>query len=175
MNDLAFERGFPPIVGPGPRVLILGSLPGQRSLAEQQYYAQPQNAFWKLMGALAEAGPELDYAARLERLKARSIAVWDVLASGQRPGSLDAAIVKSTVVVNDFPQFFARHGSVEVICFNGRTAAALYARHVVPVLEPDAARIARVTLPSTSPAHAALRFEDKLARWSDALVPMLVP
>jgi hypoxanthine-DNA glycosylase len=175
MNDLAFDRGFPPIVGAAPRALILGSLPGQRSLTERQYYAQPQNTFWRLMGELVGAGPAYDYATRLERLKARSIAVWDVLASGQRPGSLDAAIVRATVVVNDFERFFASHGSVELICFNGKAAAELYARHVVPVLGPDRSAIPRVTLPSTSPAHASMRFEDKLARWSEVLAPVLNP
>lgn len=173
MNDLTYDRGFPPIVGAAPRVLILGSLPGQRSLAERQYYAQPYNAFWRLMDVLADAGPALDYATRQERLKARSIAVWDVLASGQRPGSLDAAIVKSTVVINDFARFFTRYRRVELICFNGKTAAALYARRVIPVLEPRHSVIPRVTLPSTSPAHAAMRFEDKLACWSEALAPVL--
>lgn len=168
-GTIAFDRGFPPVVGRAPRVLILGSLPGQRSLAERQYYAQPQNAFWRIMGALVDAGPEHPYAERVARLEARSIAVWDVLASGQRPGSLDAAIVKSTVVVNDFAGFFARHDGIELVCFNGKTAAALYARHVLPVLAPPAAAIARVDLPSTSPAHATLGFEQKLARWSAAL------
>lgn len=173
MTDLAFDRGFPPVVGAEPRVMILGSLPGQRSLAERQYYAQPQNAFWRIMGALADAGPELAYATRLERLKARSIAVWDVLASGQRPGSLDSAIVKSTAAVNDFAGFFARHRGIELICFNGKTAAGLYARHVLPILTPGSAAITRVDLPSTSPAYASLRFEEKLARWSEALGPLI--
>jgi hypoxanthine-DNA glycosylase len=175
MIELDFDRGFPPIVGAAPRALILGSLPGRRSLAERQYYAQPQNAFWRLMGELVDAGPAHDYATRLERLKAGSLALWDVLASGQRPGSLDAAIVKSTVVTNDFSRFFASHGGIELVCFNGKTAAALYTRHVVPVLPAEHAAIPCITLPSTSPAHASMRFEAKLARWSEALAPVLSP
>lgn len=173
MADLEFDTGFPPVVGAAPRVLLLGSLPGRRSLAERRYYAQPQNAFWKILGALVGAGPELDYEARLARLEQSGIALWDVLASGQRPGSLDASIVKATIVVNDFAGFFARHGAVELIGFNGRTAAALYARHVLPSLSSMLASIPTVTLPSTSPAHAAMRFDAKLARWSDALAPVL--
>ena len=96
------SESFPPIAADGARVLILGSLPGTRSLADQQYYAQPQNAFWKMMGEFFGAGPELPYAARTERLSASGIALWDVIASAERPGSLDSSIVSRSVVVNDF-------------------------------------------------------------------------
>jgi hypoxanthine-DNA glycosylase len=161
------------VVGAAPRVLVLGSLPGQRSIAEHRYYAQPQNAFWKIMGRLVDAGPDRDYAARLERLKAASIALWDVLAAGERAGSLDSAIVTSTIVVNDFARLFARAPTIERVCFNGRTAAALYERHVLPSLDARTARLPTLTLPSTSPAHAAMRFDEKLARWSAALAPVL--
>ncbi|OZA12577.1 MAG: DNA-deoxyinosine glycosylase, partial [Hydrogenophilales bacterium 17-62-8] len=85
------DTGFPPIADAHARILILGSLPGQVSLQRQQYYAQPQNAFWKIMGRLFDAGPELAYAERTQRLVENGIALWDVCASAQRPGSLDAA------------------------------------------------------------------------------------
>jgi hypoxanthine-DNA glycosylase len=173
VTKLAFDRGFAAVAAADARVLVLGSLPGTRSLQAQQYYAQPQNAFWKIMGALFDAGPDLDYAQRLQRLKSRSVALWDVLAAGQRPGSLDAAIVKSSVVVNDFAAFFAGHARLRLLCFNGKTAAALYARHVVPALAPEFAAIDTVVLPSTSAAYAAMRFEQKLAQWSHALLRAL--
>lgn len=161
--------GFPPIADDAARVLILGSLPGVKSLAEREYYAQPYNAFWRIMGELFGARRELPYAERLERLRARGIAVWDVLAAGEREGSLDAAIVRESVVVNDFNTFFERHRRIRAICFNGNTAATLFRRKVLPGLATEWAAIERHALPSTSPAYASLRFEEKLARWSAVL------
>jgi hypoxanthine-DNA glycosylase len=140
-----------------------------------QYYAQPQNTFWKIMGALFEAGPTLPYAERTLRLRARGVAVWDVLAAGERDGSLDSAIVRSTMVVNDFARFFAAHSRIALICFNGATAAALFRRRVQPSLTLKWAAVATHVLPSTSPAHAAMRFEQKLARWSEVLGALDAP
>jgi len=173
MKPLPVEQGFPPVVGAGPKLLILGSLPGRKSLLERQYYAQPHNAFWKIMRELCAAGPELAYGERLAKLAEQGVALWDVLAAGQRPGSLDAAIVKATAISNDFQRFFVRNESIRLICFNGKTAAALYTRRVMPRLSPDYAAIRSVTLPSTSPAYAAMRFEEKLARWSAVISPIL--
>ena len=161
--------GFPAVHAGTPAVLILGSLPGRASLAAGQYYAQPRNAFWPIMGALFGAAPELDYAARLERLTARSVALWDVLASGTRPGSLDASIERETMVVNDIAGFVRRTGGVRLVLFNGKTAAALYRRRVAPTLAADAAAIETRTLPSTSPAYAAMPYARKLAAWEAAL------
>ena len=161
--------GFPPIAAAHARVLVLGSLPGRRSLEMQEYYAQPQNAFWRIMGEIFGAGPSLPYAARLDKLRAHGVAVWDVLAAGEREGSLDSAIVPSTIVVNDFPGFFAAHAEIRLICFNGHTAEGLFRRRVRPALTAAAAAIDTLVLPSTSPAHAGLRFEQKLARWAAVL------
>jgi hypoxanthine-DNA glycosylase len=161
--------GFPPIADARARVLVLGSLPGRKSLEMREYYAQPYNAFWRIMGELAGAGPALGYEKRLARLRARGIAVWDVLAAGEREGSLDSSIVRASIVVNDFNGFFERHRRIRLICFNGATAAGLFRRKVAPELKPDFAAIEMRVLPSTSPAHASLKFEQKLARWSEAL------
>jgi TDG/mug DNA glycosylase family protein len=161
--------GFPPICDPAARILVLGSLPGRKSLEMGQYYAQPQNAFWRIMDSLFGAGPALAYADRTERLVASRIAVWDVLAAGERSGSLDSAIVASSIVVNDFGAFFERHGDVGLICFNGAKAAELYRRKVQPHLAPRVAALEQRLLPSTSPANASLSFATKLARWSAAL------
>jgi hypoxanthine-DNA glycosylase len=160
------DRGFPPIADAHARVLILGSLPGQASLRRQQYYAQPQNAFWKIMGRLFDAGPELPYDERARRLVAQGIALWDVCAAAQRPGSLDASIVHSSVVPNDFAAFIGSHPRLHLICFNGAKAADLYRRLVLPTLPAAPRPVGYETLPSTSPAHASMRFEEKLARWS---------
>jgi hypoxanthine-DNA glycosylase len=163
------DKGFPPIADAHARVLILGSLPGQASLLRQQYYAQPHNAFWKIMGRLFDAGPELPYAERAHRLVRSGVALWDVCAAAQRPGSLDAAIVLSSVVPNDLASFIESHPNIGLICFNGGKAADLYRRLVLPGLPAAVAAIHTETLPSTSPAHAAMSFEEKLTRWAAVL------
>jgi TDG/mug DNA glycosylase family protein len=166
---LPLSVGFPPIADARARILVLGSLPGVKSLQMSEYYAQPYNAFWRIMGELFGAGPALEYPARLVRLRAHGIAVWDVLAAGEREGSLDAAIVPASIVVNDFNAFFERHRRISLICFNGNTAAGLFRRKVLPGLAAKWAAIERQALPSTSPAYASLRFEQKLARWAAVL------
>ncbi len=159
------SQGFPPIASRDARVLVLGSLPGQESLRRRQYYAQPRNAFWPIMGALCGAGPDLPYRDRARRLAASGIALWDVCRTAYRAGSLDASIVAASVVVNDLGAFLARHPRIRLVCFNGRTAAALYRRHVLPALHPRLRTLATLELPSTSPAHAALPLPAKLERW----------
>jgi len=159
-------KGFPPIADAHAKILILGSLPGQVSLQRRQYYAQPHNAFWKIMGRLFRAGPELPYDERAQRLVGQGIALWDVCAAAQRPGSLDASIVPSSVVPNDFAAFIESHPRIHLICFNGAKAADLYRRAVLRTLPTALRPIGYATLPSTSPAHAAMTFEEKFARWS---------
>ena len=171
MNGSAtpFSHGFPPVHALRARVLILGSLPGQQSLKAQQYYAQRQNAFWRIMGVLYGAGPELDYEARLAKLTENGVALWDVLASGCRPGSLDSAIDRTTEVVNDFASFFEMSPLIESIFFNGKKAENTYRRKVLPTLALHFTDIPRRTLPSTSSAYARMTFNEKLASWSAAL------
>jgi len=158
-------RGFPPIAAPDARILILGSLPGVTSLAARQYYAQPQNVFWRIIGELFAAGPDVPYAARADRLRSNRIALWDVCKEAVRPGSLDAAIDRDSIVINDFGRFFATHPHIAHVCANGTTAHQLYLRHVMPGLLPVQAALPLYRLPSTSPAHASLRFTQKLERW----------
>ncbi len=167
---MSASRGFPPVIGGAPRVLVLGSLPGAASLAAGEYYAHPRNAFWSLMGELAGAGPGLPYAQRCERLIAAGIALWDVCAAAHRPGSLDAAIDLASVEPNDFASLFSRNPSLALVAFNGAKAAELYRRHVLPTLGA-AARLPQVVLPSTSPAHAGRSVESKLRAWRAALAP----
>jgi len=156
-------RSFPPIATPGARILILGSMPGQASLAASQYYAHPRNAFWPLMGSLFAFDSTQDYLARVKALNDAQVAVWDVLASCQRPGSLDSAIAKDSVVANDLAGFVAAHHLIGHIFFNGGTAEKLFRRHVMPT--PATRNLRQTRLPSTSPAHAALGFVQKLAAW----------
>ncbi len=163
------SRGFPPIARRDARLLILGSLPGAESLRRRQYYAQPRNHFWRIMGELYGAAPELPYATRARLLKEHGIALWDVCAAAFRVGSLDASIEPDTIEINDFAAFFARHRGIARVYCNGSTSAELYRRRALPTL-PDAWRaLEPVRLPSTSPAHAAMSFEQKLARWRELL------
>jgi hypoxanthine-DNA glycosylase len=158
--------GFAPIASSGAKLLILGSLPSQLSLQKQQYYGNPQNKFWQLMGELFAAGPALPYAERADRLTACGVAVWDVLRSSVRPGSMDSAIEQSSAVANDFAAFFAQQPDIRLVCFNGQKAAQLFARLVAPGLDAPCKTLRYQTLPSTSPAHASMRFEKKLEYWS---------
>ena len=153
--------GFPPVARADARVLILGSLPGQRSLEEQQYYAHPQNAFWGIMAELIDAHG--NYAARCRCLVDSRIALWDVLASSVRPGSMDADIDRGSAVPNDFAGFLADHPDVERVGFNGRKAAELFSRMVAPTLAETSP--ATFVLPLTSPAYASMRPAQKLERW----------
>src|SRR3954462_11166774 len=98
----AQDRCFPPIARRDAHTLILGSLPGQRSLQMQQYYAHPQNAFWKLMAAIFETDGTAPYPRRVRVLRQNHIAVWDVVAAAERPGSLDSSIVHASALANDF-------------------------------------------------------------------------
>lgn len=159
------------MVGVSPRVLVLGSLPGRASLQAQQYYAQPQNAFWPIMGALCGARPELDYAARLESLTDAGIALWDVLHEAKRPGSLDSSIVAASQRINDVAGLVMRHESIGLVAFNGKKAAEIFERRIGSTLSGRDLAIA--TLPSTSPAYASLTRKDKLERWRRTLAPYL--
>ncbi len=156
---------FPPLVGEAPRLLILGSLPGVRSLAAGEYYAHPRNAFWPIMGTLFGAHPELPYALRTVTLTAAGVAVWDVLAQARRPGSADADIELDSARVNPFAEFLTRNPGIRCVAFNGTAAAVLYRRRVLPQLVPALAQIPQRLLPSTSPAHASLSLAAKLRRW----------
>ena len=158
------SAGFAPIAGDDAVVLILGTLPSVRSLEKGEYYGHPQNAFWKIMGDLFDAGPELGYAERVERLRACKVAVWDVLSSSVRPGSMDAAIDSSTATPNDFAAFFASHPGIRQVFFNGRKSAELFERFVAA--NGVSTDLNCVTLPSTSPAFAAMSYGDKLSAWS---------
>jgi len=157
---------FPPIAGRDAHTLILGSLPGQRSLHMQQYYAHPYNAFWKLIAAIFEAEGTLSYSRRVQVLKKHHIALWDVLEAAERPGSLDSSIVHASAQANDFAKFFRAHPRIRRVFFNGRKAEEMYRRFVLPKLGEEFAYIRYESLPSTSPAHAGMTFAKKLDRWS---------
>jgi len=161
---------FAPIEGDSPRVLILGSMPGIASLNAGQYYAHPRNSFWKIMEEILKLNAAADYETRVEALKHSNIALWDVLESCIRPGSLDAAIEMNSAKVNDIKAFLQRHPGINVICFNGGSAEKIFNKRVLPLLGDFSVKYIR--LPSTSPAHASMPFENKVMAWGAAIKPM---
>jgi hypoxanthine-DNA glycosylase len=162
-------RSFPPVVGSTPKVLILGSMPGRASLAAAQYYAHRQNAFWRILDALGVLDAALPYEERLAALTRAGIALWDVLATCERPGSLDASIVAESETPNDVAGLLRRHATIGWVLFNGTKAETAFRRHVRGQLPAEVVtRLDCVRLPSSSPARA-IPFEAKLAAWGDAL------
>ncbi|ENO74552.1 hypothetical protein C664_19600 [Thauera sp. 63] len=156
-------RSFAPVARADARVLVLGSMPGAASLAAQEYYAQPRNAFWPIMGVLFGAGPALPYAERLQRLNSAGIALWDVIAACERDGSKDNAIAPNSIEANDFAGLFRDCPHIRHVFFNGATAEKVFRRYVqnrIGTLELFLTR-----LPSTSPTYASLHFDAKLAAW----------
>ena len=155
------KKSFPPVVDGNTRVLILGSLPGEASLAAGQYYANPRNAFWRLLETVLDAPlVTLAYEDRLATLQLRGVGLWDVVAEAERRGSLDAAILNSSA--NDLLALVETLPALRAVAFNGGTAAKLGSRLLAPV----ANRMALIALPSSSPAHAARSFQDKALAWS---------
>jgi len=165
-------NGFDPIVPDAPdsaKLLILGTMPSVESLNQSFYYAHPRNAFWPILSALL--GQELlTVEQKIHALKSAGILLWDVLASCERSGSLDSAIKKP--LANDFTWIFKHHPHIKTIVFNGKSAEALFRRHVYGKqnLPSD---LTLMTLPSTSPANARLTLEDKRLLWQEKLSDLL--
>ncbi|NOQ65563.1 MAG: DNA-deoxyinosine glycosylase [Methyloprofundus sp.] len=158
-------NSFKLLAKPQAQILILGSMPSVTSLEKQQYYAHPRNAFWRIMLDLFNDHKPLSYEQGEALLKAQDIAVWDVLESCVRQGSLDSAIQKQSIKVNDFAALFKAFPRLHTIFFNGGAAETLYKKNVLPELSLAQQSIKRIKLPSTSPAYAAMSYEDKLAAW----------
>jgi hypoxanthine-DNA glycosylase len=152
------KRSFPPVVDSRTRVLVLGSLPGEESLARSQYYANPRNHFWRLIGAVAGLDlVPLAYEARLQALAEARIGLWDTVGAASRRGSLDGAIRDHRA--NDLADLVGRLPELRAVGFNGGKSESLGARQLSG--RPDLALIA---LPSSSPAYTR-PFEEKLAQW----------
>lgn len=137
-------------------------MPGVASLDAERYYAHPRNLFWPITGALLGFDPQLPYQQKLAHLTAAGVALWDVVGECVRPGSLDARIDAASVVPNPIAALLAQFPSIMRIRFNGAAAEALFRRHVSPTLPVP---VDLLRLPSTSPAHAALGLDAKLAAW----------
>jgi hypoxanthine-DNA glycosylase len=152
------KSSFAPVADAGARLLILGSLPGEMSLRIGQYYGNPQNQFWRLMGAaLGRPLPDA-YEARLAALQGAGVALWDVVRSAVRPGSLDGQIRDHQP--NPLADFAATLPRLQAVAFNGKTAAAIGVRALA-----DVAALELIALPSSSPAYT-LAFDRKAAAWT---------
>ena len=158
-------ESFLPIENHDARVLILGSMPGLLSLEKQQYYAHPRNSFWFIMGELFGFTATISYKDRLEILLRNRVALWDVIGSCARSGSLDSDIDDSSLVLNDAATFIADHPLIRAVFFNGSKAEQAYCRHVAPMLGDEGKNLFCKRLPSTSPAHAGISREQKLTEW----------
>lgn len=157
-------RSFAPVVTPASRVLVLGTMPGVLSLAKQEYYGFPHNAFWRIMATLTGTPqvPEA-YERRLEMLRTAGIALWDVCHSCRRKGSLDSNILDE--VPNDIAGLLDSHPSIRAVVFNGGPAHRLFKKHIgLPVIGEGREVL---VMPSTSPANASYSYERKLAAWSE--------
>jgi TDG/mug DNA glycosylase family protein len=166
-DPAAVKSSFAPVADAAARVLVLGSLPGELSLSRRQYYGNPRNQFWRLIGAVLGGGLEaLDYAPRLAALRAHGVGLWDVVRSARRAGSLDVAIRDHQP--NALAEFAATLPALRAIAFNGGKASAIGRR-----LLGGQARWALLDLPSSSPAHT-MAFERKEAQWL-TLKPYLAP
>ena len=165
---MARVRSFEPVADEDAEVLILGSMPGVASLEAGQYYAHPRNAFWSIVTTLLGIDVAAPYETRIAALRAARIALWDVLHSCRREGSLDSSIERDTQVPNDFAAFLASHRRIRRVLFNGAKAEDVFRRHVPEGAVPAA--LQRLRLPSTSPANASWSFERKLAAWRDAVL-----
>ena len=156
-GDGQIKHGLPPVAPSDARLFILGSLPGDASLAARRYYAHPQNHFWRLLGGvIGEDLAGLDYEARLKCLAVRRIGLWDVIGSARRSGSLDQAIRGAGH--NPLADYFAGFADLEAIAFNGAAAAAIGRR----LLGQTALTL--IDLPSSSPANTRA-FADKASAW----------
>lgn len=164
----SIDKAFPPLESENSRVLVLGSMPSQKSLELQQYYGHPQNAFWKIMAALTGVSHDAPYQLRAEALLEMGVSVWDTIASCHRPGSMDADIDASTITVNDFSGFIQRHKNLQCVLFNGQASAKTFHRHLGKSYLADSG-IESLVMPSTSPAYASMSLDKKQTIWLNAL------
>lgn len=159
-KELSYKTSFPPISDPKTEVLILGTLPGDRSLESGEYFAHPRNRFWKIISAITNNPLPQNYSEKVELLYRTRIGVWNVLHKARRKGSLDTAIQNE--VPNDLPRFISGHGNLKVIAFDGLKAAAFYDKHF-----SRRSDLKYICLPGCSPANARFNLESLCHRWAE--------
>ena len=168
---MAIIHSFAPIAGDRAKILILGSMPGEASLAANQYYAHQRNAFWPIIAPLLLIQADASYQEKITALQSSHLALWDVFKSCERIGSLDTQIRSDNYTINDFASLFSSYKHISHIFFNGGTAERYFTRHVLPCCNLDAIQCLR--LPSTSPANARLSFNDKRKIWHEHIYSVL--
>ena len=157
--------GFPPVAPRDARVLILGSMPSEASLAQGFYYGHPANVFWPLLAQVLGCAVPADVPGKRRLLLEHRIALWDVVHRCRRRGSLDAAIEGGSVEANDLCAFLLRHPGITHVFFNGGAAEQLFRRHLRAAVERCRPRLHFARLPSSSPANASWSRARKLAAW----------
>lgn len=162
---MATITGFPALACSDAKVLILGSMPSVKSLAMQQYYGHPRNAFWVIMIILFGSIDSTDYQQKITLLRSHKIALWDVLKHCQRSGSMDSAIDQQSIICNDFNRFFQEHSAIANICFNGSSAQKIFHKQVDPLIQDAYPDLHYHQLPSTSSAYAAMSLTQKTEHW----------
>ena len=163
---MELKKGFPPIAVETATVLILGSMPGEESLKKNEYYGNPRNSFWKIMASLFGFDLSVNYEERTRILLENKIALWDVMRSCERKGSLDSYINNGTIIENDFAFFFKNYPNIRNVYFNGAKAEREYFKRVLPRLPKSKRHINYDRLPSTSPAMTQLSIKAKIIEWS---------
>ena len=154
------KHSFGPLAGDDVRILILGTIPGDRSIELGEYYGHPQNRFWRVIAAITGNSPPADYSQKRAMLAANGIALWDVARRAIREGSMDSAIRGEEP--NDIAAFIAAHKNLRSVVFNGKKAEQLYDRYFVRL--PG---IRYLPMPSTSPANAATNFNTLCKKWCE--------
>lgn len=157
-KTIQYKSGFPPIIQADSKVMILGSMPGEKSLAEQQYYAHARNLFWPFMALLFNTNIPEHYEDKKSLLLSNKIAVWDVCDACVRQGSLDTAILDE--IPNALDVLLEQYPNIKTIAFNGQKAASLFRKYF-----KQKAAIMYITLPSTSPANAGISIDKKKEMW----------
>lgn len=155
------KYSFAPLIDDECDILILGSLPGEESLKKQQYYAHPRNSFWPIMFDILGKEPTDDYRERCSMLMQNHIALWDVVGRGERKGSLDSNI--KNIRTNDLDQLIKSYPNIKKVLLNGKKAYGIFSKSV------KNENLQVICLPSTSPAHASVSYDEKLALWKAAI------
>ena len=160
--SVELKQAFAPIIGRQPKIMILGSLPGEASLQVQQYYAHPRNQFWRLLSEISGVDLQsLPYDDKIQQLQSLPVLLWDVVAQAQRQGSLDSAI--RAAEIRDIAAMLREHPSIAQVWFNGGQAA----KWGLQSLQAAQTDIHTVTLPSSSPAHT-MAYALKKQQWQQA-------
>ncbi len=165
---MALVHSFEPIVGRDPRIVILGSMPGVVSLQAVQYYANPRNAFWAIIAELFDIDIDCSYQSRVAQVAQLPLIMWDTLKACHREGSLDSKILRQKIETNDIAGLLRQHTGLRAIAFNGAASEKYFMQLEKPRLAENH-QLELIKLPSTSPANAAMNFQQKLAAWRQLL------